>query len=158
MRQNFRFASQKGVFHDSAYSAPAHGLRARPAANIGNRSRTPAPPLGSLEGAGAGRMERSSRLACAVNEICAPLILYQVSVNIDNGVITSPNVQTFRGNVTSAGAVRASVAVQEKNTALVRASCRGSGAEGPGAAILGTNDARDPGQRSGLVVIPRLRA
>jgi hypothetical protein len=43
---------------------------------------------------------------------CSPA--YNYSVNIDNGVITSPNVQTFRGNVTSSGAVRASVTVQEK--------------------------------------------
>jgi hypothetical protein len=40
---------------------------------------------------------------------------YDYSVNIENGVITSPVVQTFRGNVTSSGAVRASVNVQEKH-------------------------------------------
>ena len=40
---------------------------------------------------------------------------YNYSVNIDNGVITSPNLETFRGSVTSAGAVRASVTVQEKH-------------------------------------------
>ena len=40
---------------------------------------------------------------------------YSYSVNIENGVITSPNVGTFRGNVTGSGAVRASVAVQEKH-------------------------------------------
>jgi hypothetical protein len=39
---------------------------------------------------------------------------YNYSINIENGAITSPNVETFRGNVTSAGAVRASVAVQDK--------------------------------------------
>lgn len=39
---------------------------------------------------------------------------YNFSVNIENGVITSPNAETFRGNVTSSGEVRASVAVQEK--------------------------------------------
>ncbi len=43
---------------------------------------------------------------------CSPT--YNYSVNIDNGVITSPNVQTFRGNVTRSGAVRASVTMQEK--------------------------------------------
>ena len=43
---------------------------------------------------------------------CSPV--YNYSVNIDNGAITSPVAQTFRGNVTNAGAVRASVAVQEK--------------------------------------------
>ena len=37
------------------------------------------------------------------------------SVNIENGVIMSPNVETFRGNVTSSSAVRASVAAQEKH-------------------------------------------
>ena len=40
---------------------------------------------------------------------------YNFSVNIENGVITSPNAETFRGNVTSSGAVRASVTVQEKH-------------------------------------------
>ena len=39
---------------------------------------------------------------------------YNYSVNIENGVITSPNAATFTGNVTSSGAVRASVTVQEK--------------------------------------------
>ena len=39
---------------------------------------------------------------------------YNYSVNIENGVITSPNVETFRGNVASSGAVHASVTVQEK--------------------------------------------
>jgi hypothetical protein len=39
---------------------------------------------------------------------------YSYSVNIENGVISSPNVQSFRGSVTSAGAVHASVAVQDK--------------------------------------------
>ena len=40
---------------------------------------------------------------------------YNYSVNIANGRITSPNVETFRGNVTNAGAVRASVNVQDKH-------------------------------------------
>lgn len=39
---------------------------------------------------------------------------YNFSVNIENGVIMSPNAETFRGNVTGSGAVRASVSVQEK--------------------------------------------
>ncbi len=39
---------------------------------------------------------------------------YNFSVSIENGVLTSPNAETFRGNVTNSGAVRASVAVQEK--------------------------------------------
>lgn len=43
---------------------------------------------------------------------CNPI--YNFSVNIENGVITSPSAETFRGNVTSSGAVRASVAMQEK--------------------------------------------
>jgi hypothetical protein len=43
---------------------------------------------------------------------CSPT--YNYSVNIENGVITSPSVATFSGNVTSSGAVRASVTVQEK--------------------------------------------
>ena len=40
---------------------------------------------------------------------------YNVSVNIENGAITAPNAETFRGTVTSSGAVGASVAVQEKH-------------------------------------------
>jgi hypothetical protein len=43
---------------------------------------------------------------------CSPT--YNYSVNIENGVITSPAIETFRGNVTSSGAVRASVSVQDK--------------------------------------------
>ena len=43
---------------------------------------------------------------------CSPT--YSYSINIGNGAITSPGVETFRGNVTSSGAVRASVAVQDK--------------------------------------------
>lgn len=39
---------------------------------------------------------------------------YNYSVNIENGVITSPAVGSFSGNVTNSGAVRASVSVQEK--------------------------------------------
>lgn len=39
---------------------------------------------------------------------------YNYSVNIENGVITSPMAETFRGSVSTAGAVRASVAVQDK--------------------------------------------
>ena len=44
---------------------------------------------------------------------CSPA--YNYSVNIENGVITSPNVATFRGTVTSSGTVRASVTVQDKH-------------------------------------------
>ena len=43
---------------------------------------------------------------------CSPS--YNYSVNIENGAITSPGVETFKGNVTGSGAVRASVAVQDK--------------------------------------------
>lgn len=43
---------------------------------------------------------------------CNPI--YNYSVIIENGVITSPGVEAFRGNVTSSGAVRAFVAVQDK--------------------------------------------
>ena len=43
---------------------------------------------------------------------CSPTYSYLVS--IENGVITSPNVATFRGTVSGSGAVRASVTVQEK--------------------------------------------
>ena len=55
---------------------------------------------------------------------------YNYAVNIENGVITSPNVATFSGNVTTSGAVRASVSVQEKRASgsgkLGRASGRGT--------------------------------
>jgi hypothetical protein len=54
---------------------------------------------------------------------------YNYAVNIENGVITSPNLATFSGNVTISGAVRASVSVQEKHASgsgkLGRASGRG---------------------------------
>ena len=43
---------------------------------------------------------------------CNPTYTY--SVSIENGVITSPNANTLRGNVTSSGAVRASVTMQEQ--------------------------------------------
>jgi hypothetical protein len=39
---------------------------------------------------------------------------YEFDVNISNGVITHPNLVKFRGNVSSSGAVRASVTVQDK--------------------------------------------
>jgi hypothetical protein len=44
---------------------------------------------------------------------CNPM--YNYSVSVENGVITSPNAATFKGNVTSSGVVRASVTVQEKH-------------------------------------------
>lgn len=43
---------------------------------------------------------------------CSPT--YNYSVNIENGVITSPGVAAFRGSVTGSGAVRASVSVQDQ--------------------------------------------
>ena len=49
---------------------------------------------------------------------------YNYSVNIENGVIMSPNAETFRGNVTSSGAVRASVTVQEKHIRVRQANGR----------------------------------
>lgn len=39
---------------------------------------------------------------------------YDFDVNISNGVITEPNLVKFRGSVTSSGAARASVEVQDK--------------------------------------------
>lgn len=39
---------------------------------------------------------------------------YSYSVNIENGAIASPGVETFRGSVTNSGAVRATVSVQDK--------------------------------------------
>jgi hypothetical protein len=40
---------------------------------------------------------------------------YNYSVNIENGVITQASVANFTGSVTTAGAVRASITVQEKH-------------------------------------------
>jgi hypothetical protein len=39
---------------------------------------------------------------------------YNFSVNVDNGIITHPNLVRFRGYVARSGAVRASVTVQDK--------------------------------------------
>ena len=39
---------------------------------------------------------------------------YNFSVNINDGIITHPNLVKFKGNVTPSGAVRASVTVQDK--------------------------------------------
>jgi hypothetical protein len=39
---------------------------------------------------------------------------YNFSVNIYNGIVTHPNLVKFRGRVAPSGAVRASVAVQDK--------------------------------------------
>jgi hypothetical protein len=42
---------------------------------------------------------------------------YSFSVNINNGVVTHPNLVRFRGYVASSGAARASVVVQDKYAA-----------------------------------------
>jgi hypothetical protein len=39
---------------------------------------------------------------------------YNFTVNVSNGVLTNPNLVRFRGHVANSGAVRASVAVQDK--------------------------------------------
>ena len=39
---------------------------------------------------------------------------YNFAVNVNNGVVTHPNLVRFRGDVARSGAVRASVTVQEK--------------------------------------------
>src|SRR5438477_7017575 len=39
---------------------------------------------------------------------------YNFTVNVSNGVVTHPNLLKFRGHVAKSGAVRASVAVQDK--------------------------------------------
>src|SRR6202043_1727235 len=39
---------------------------------------------------------------------------YNFSVNINNGIVTHPNLVRFRGYVARSGAVRASVTVQDK--------------------------------------------
>jgi hypothetical protein len=44
---------------------------------------------------------------------CNPSYVYPV--NIENGLITSPGVQSFKGDVTNSGAVRASVSMQDKH-------------------------------------------
>jgi hypothetical protein len=43
---------------------------------------------------------------------CDPV--YSFTVNVSNGVVTHPNLVKFRGYVARSGAVRASVAVQDK--------------------------------------------
>ena len=52
---------------------------------------------------------------------------YDFSVNITNGVVTHPNLVKFRGYVAQSGAVRASVAVQDR---YASGSGRLSGASG----------------------------
>jgi hypothetical protein len=42
---------------------------------------------------------------------------YSFSVNINDGVVTHPNLVRFRGYVAESGAVRASVTVQDKHAA-----------------------------------------
>jgi hypothetical protein len=54
---------------------------------------------------------------------------YNFSVNISNGIITNPNLVRFTGYVSRSGAVRASVAVQEK---YASGSGRLAGATGHG--------------------------
>src|SRR5437899_2283987 len=39
---------------------------------------------------------------------------YSFTVDVTNGIVTHPNLVRFRGHVAKSGAVRASVAVQEK--------------------------------------------
>jgi hypothetical protein len=85
---NDRFAENRNpAGYDRNWpTAPIQHLRTAyepgPPPTLGIDQEPVPPPLGSLEGAGAGRIERSSRLACAGSEICAPLILYQVSQSI----------------------------------------------------------------------------
>src|SRR5215475_7321861 len=54
---------------------------------------------------------------------------YNFSVNINDGIVTHPNLVRFRGNVARSGAVRASVTVQDK---YASGSGRLSGASGRG--------------------------
>ncbi len=42
---------------------------------------------------------------------------YNFDVNISNGIVSHPNLVKFRGKVTAAGLVRASVTVQDKYAA-----------------------------------------
>lgn len=55
---------------------------------------------------------------------------YNFSVNINDGIVTNPNLVRFRGYVARSGAVRASVTVQDKYAAgsgrLTRTSGRGT--------------------------------
>jgi hypothetical protein len=59
---------------------------------------------------------------------CSPTYYY--TVNIENGVITQASVPNFRGGVTGAGAVRASVTMQDQRATgsgkLAGASGRGT--------------------------------
>jgi len=79
--------------------------------------------------------------------------MHNYTVNVENGVITSPNVATFS---TSSGAVRASIAVQEKHTS---GSGKLTGVLGRWTWMAGpeTSVARDPGLPSGPGSYPRLR-
>ncbi|WP_245509522.1 hypothetical protein [Bradyrhizobium vignae] len=54
---------------------------------------------------------------------------YNFSVNVNNGVVTHPNLVRFRGYVARSGAVRASVTVQDK---YASGSGRVSGSSGRG--------------------------
>ena len=54
---------------------------------------------------------------------------YNFSVNINNGVVTHPNLVRFRGYLAASGAVRASVTVQDK---YASGSGRLSGTSGRG--------------------------
>ena len=45
---------------------------------------------------------------------------YKFSVNINDGVVTHPNLVRFRGYVARSGAVRASVTVQDKHERRAR--------------------------------------
>jgi hypothetical protein len=58
---------------------------------------------------------------------CDPTYIF--TVNVSNGVVTHPNLVRFRGRVANSGAVRASVAVQDK---FASGSGRLSGASGRG--------------------------
>jgi hypothetical protein len=52
---------------------------------------------------------------------------YNFNVNVSGGIITHPNLVRFRGMVTSSGAVRASVTVQDKYASGVGKLSRNSG-------------------------------
>jgi hypothetical protein len=73
---------------------------------------------------------------------CCPT--YNFSVNINDGVVTHPNLVKFSGHVGRSGAVRASVTVHDKYAS----GSRETRAAGPGAATQKVGAARDIGPRN----------
>lgn len=74
---------------------------------------------------------------------------YSFTVDVTNGIVTHPNLVTFRGRVAKSGAVRASVTVQDKYATGAGRLFATSG-RGPGAAAQERRDARVTGRRNAI--------